>query len=353
MIGIQIEEFRIAFREPVRSAHGILSERRGVLLTVRDRAFKGTGEASPLPCFSNETVEDVRNALEANGSALCEFARCDEAVHSVLQKIGVLLKGTPSARFAAESAFLSLRAMREGRSVAALLSKDARNVVPVNEVISMNEWKKWRSHVARALEAGVSTFKVKLGIDLDANYRMLESLRSALPAAAAVRGDANGCWSEEQALEHLHALAEFDIQYVEQPVSPQNPAALARVRAASSVPVAADESARSLETVEALLATEAADVYILKPTVLGGFLPTLAAVEAIRKRRKQAVLTTAFEGAVGRRMCFELASALPGTLLPCGLDTSRFLDEPSGADGLGLRCGALYRKEAAHVLAAR
>ncbi len=117
-------------------------------------------------------------------------------------------------------------------------------------------------------------------------------------------------------------------------------AALARVRAASPIRVAADEALASDAGLERVLAARAADVLVLKPAVLGGLHATLRASERAREAGCALYVTSLLDGAVSRAAALALAAALPGPLLACGLATGSLL-----ADDLAplepIVCGAI------------
>ena len=68
-----------------------------------------------------------------------------------------------------------------------------------------------------ALAAGFETFYLKVGIDFE---RELEMIRVApvVLASRRLRLDANGAWTLDEARRNIGRLAEFDIDFFEQPV---------------------------------------------------------------------------------------------------------------------------------------
>ena len=88
------------------------------------------------------------------------------------------------------------------------------------------------------MHEGFSCFKVKVGLPDD--LERVAAVRLAVGQWPAIRLDANGAWSVEQAIAAINELATFDIQLVEQPCATLEE--MAEVRRAVSVPVAADES---------------------------------------------------------------------------------------------------------------
>ena len=101
----------------------------------------------------------------------------------------------------------------------------------------------------------MTTVKVKVGGgSLADDADRVAAVRAALGPAGRIRLDANGAWDVDTAVVAIDRLAGFDLELVEQPVA--DLADLARVRRRVAVPVAADESLRSLGDARRLAALE-------------------------------------------------------------------------------------------------
>jgi O-succinylbenzoate synthase len=111
-------------------------------------------------------------------------------------------------------------------------------------------------------------------------------------------------------------LARFDLELVEQPVAALDD--LARLRRRVDVPVAADESIRSVADARCLATLEAADLIVLKVQPLGGVRAALQVAEAAGV---PALITSMRETSVGIAAGLALAAALPELPYACGLAT--------------------------------
>lgn len=184
--------------------------------------------------------------------------------------------------------------------------------------------------VAAILErfGSVPAVKVKVaerGQSVDDDVARVAEVRRLLPDAA-VRVDANGGWDRSAAVVALTRLAEFTLEYAEQPVP--DIAGLRMVREElrrRGVPVliAADESVRK-ETDPLLVAREdAADLIIVKAAPLGG---VRRAVDIVTQAGLPAVVSSALDTSVGIRAGVALAAALPELPYACGLGTLSLMD---------------------------
>ena len=136
-----------------------------------------------------------------------------------------------------------------------------------------------------------------------------------------LRLDANAAYSPGEACALLAELEGLDIELVEQPVAPGDVEGLARVRAESPVPIAADEVLVHRAVAERIIATRAADVLVLKPAALGGLRRAQALAAEAARAGMDFYVTSMLDSAYGVAAAVHLAAALPGTDLAHGRAT--------------------------------
>lgn len=168
------------------------------------------------------------------------------------------------------------------------------------------------------------TVKVKVaerGQTLRQDVTRVAAVRAALGPAAHIRVDANGGWDLAQAKTALDALAEFNLEYAEQPVATVDELAELRHWSQSTgpgTPIAADESVRKASDPLRVARAGAADILIVKAQPLGGLA---RAVRIIEESGLPAVVSSALDTRVGIGMGLALAAALPTLPYACGLGT--------------------------------
>ncbi len=181
-----------------------------------------------------------------------------------------------------------------------------------------------------AVGRGSTCLKLKAipGVSARALVESMRAVRDAVGPSVQLRLDANGVWTEEQAVDYVGALADpwLDLEYVEQPVSPEiGLAALGRIRRAARVPIAADESVLDLAAAERLLAANAVDVLVVKLARVGGPIEAVRIARLAQAHGVPTVLSTLFETGVGLAAALHVAALLPGTGPAHGLDTVALL----------------------------
>lgn len=174
---------------------------------------------------------------------------------------------------------------------------------------------------------GCRTAKVKVaerGQILAEDVARVDAVRRAIGPEGRLRIDANMNWNVDEAEHAIHALAPFDLEYVEQPCASVGELAEIRERVAyMDVAIAADESVRKAEDPLAVARAGAADLLVVKAQPLGG---VHAALRIAREAGLPIVVSSALDTSVGISMGAHLAAALPELEYDCGLGTTALLD---------------------------
>lgn len=173
---------------------------------------------------------------------------------------------------------------------------------------------------------GCRTAKVKVaerGQTLADDIARVRAVRAAMGPEGRIRLDANGGWNVDEAEHAVHALAEFDLEYLEQPCATVDELLQLRGRLADwDIPIAADESVRKAEDPVAVARAGAADLLVVKVQPLGG---VRRALEIVAEAGLPAVVSSALDTSVGLSMGLALAAALPTLDYDCGLGTASLL----------------------------
>jgi len=199
-----------------------------------------------------------------------------------------------------------------------------RDVIPVNATLPAVD----PSAVDAILDAfgNTRTVKVKVaerGQTLTDDIARVRAVRARLGPAGRIRVDANGGWNVDEAEHAAHALAPFDLEYLEQPCATVPELAELRGRLRDwQLPIAADESVRKAADPLAVVAAGAADLLVVKAAPLGGIA---AALRIVAASGLPAVVSSALDTSVGLAMGARLAAALPQLDFDCGLGTAALL----------------------------
>jgi o-succinylbenzoate synthase len=316
-------------------------ERSGLLVRLESLGVEGVGEASPLPGYSTESLEqaetDVMRALPALGPMPRDGSALD-ALRAAMSDVRELV---PSARFALETALLDLRARANGAPLwRELLGVDAPTPrpIPIGTLLVGADADAVVADARAALARGVTCGKLKVGRDLDAELAIVAALRRELGDSFAIRLDANGAWSAAEARCALAAFAPFRPELVEEPVADAAWASLER----GAVPLAMDETLGhpgGLERLDDTLCRDVCAAVVVKLPTVGGFLAASSLVARARAARASVLVTHMFDGPVATAAAAQFVLSLGPSLRasqlgadpPPGLDVRAYLDAiPAG-----------------------
>lgn len=325
---VEFRTYAVPLRTPYRWAKGTQHERRGLLVRVGVDGAIGFGEVAPPP----DLVFEPENLMAEGERLVAGIEPADPGF------VAALDERDPPARLRCgiTSAWYAARAAAAGRTMSTHLAEvlgvahDPASQVPVNGLVTENEPSEAATRAVSILRDGMDTIKIKCTEDRELDLRRVASVRSAAPPAS-LRLDPNESWREDWVEEHLGAMAEFDIEYVEQPLPRTTTLATwAALRAASPVPIAADQSVLGLTELRELLDASAADVMILKAPRLGGPDRVVRAGQMASCRGVPSTVTASLETSVGLLTALHCASLLAPPVPACGLATARFLQRDVG-----------------------
>jgi len=223
-------------KNPFIIARGGSSEYRvvRVTLTAPDGAT-GWGEAAPSKYYGEtaDTVVDVLPLLAQTleGTDGWSLEALDHALARTVRFNG-------AARAAMSAALHDLMGKRLGIPVYRLWGLDPAASPPTSFTIGIApDETTLRERVTDAAQYPV--LKIKLGSSWD--ERIVRLVREMAPNKV-LRVDANAAWTPKSTLRMIPLLQELGVEFVEQPLPPQDLEGLRFVRERSSLPIVADES---------------------------------------------------------------------------------------------------------------
>jgi len=285
---VEFRRYRLAFRAPVRTAHGVWPEREGIIVRLEDETgVIGFGEAAPIPEFGTETVDEVETVLRELGREI------DDARMAAVP-----------ARFAcARHALAAARARRAPNVAHKHLG--VATLLPAGRAAL--------AAIAPKAESGFRVFKWKIGVgEIGDELALLDDVCAALPSGANLRLDANGAFDRKKAERWLERCAERPVEFLEQPIAPAVRGAddlLLGLANEFPTPLALDESSIGEGDVERWLGAGWPGIFVVKPLLLAD---ATAAIARLAEAKAPVVFSSALETAVGARDALRLAFAWPG-----------------------------------------
>ena len=231
-----VEQCSITTRHPFVIARGSTNGyTRAWVRLVDSDGQEGWGEADPSS-FYGENLETVLAGFERLRPHLpadpFELESAEARWEQVLPRNG-------AARAALSAALHDLVGKKLGQPLWRLWGLDPRKAPQSSFTIGLDTNEKMRDKVREAQQYPI--LKIKLGTDRD--EEILKTIRSATDKP--LRVDANAGWTVERAKQMIPKLREFGVEFLEQPLEPDNLDGLGEVRrvaAAHYLPVVVDES---------------------------------------------------------------------------------------------------------------
>lgn len=310
IVDVALDPVRLPFTEPVRYGSAMISQRQAAILTlVTAEGRRGHGELAHVRA-GRSTVSLVHRA----GAALRGVDPDDE--ERLEAALAASLGSTPPAPFvraALETAALDAACRSAKEPLVERLGGGAGSVA-VNALLTARGRLDSLADRARALvRLGFRAIKVKRETDPDSTRLALAVIREAVGPDIGLRLDLNGALGERDAIEWLATLGPVALEYVEQPVSSGlGPEALARVRHAVPMPIAADEAVIDLAAATDLVRAGACDVLVVKPARVGGPRQAARIVAAAAEAGIGATVSTLYETGIGIAAALHVAATAAG-----------------------------------------
>ncbi|MGE5552878.1 MAG: mandelate racemase/muconate lactonizing enzyme family protein [Betaproteobacteria bacterium] len=269
IVAATVHPVRLPKRTTFQVTYATRTACRSALLRLEtDDGRVGWGEAVPVAEVTGERRPEAYEQL-------ARFARehlvgvdplAQEELRLLLREN---LAAWPSARCAVDTALWDLRGQVLGLSVRQLLG-GLRTSFRASCSLGIKDTAATLAEVRRLLAAGFRDIKLKVGLDREADEARVKAIRAELGRDFRLYLDANQGYTPPEAINFLEAVADQDVELVEQPVAADDLAGLAEVTRQSPIRVVADEAIKGPESLIPLISRKAAHLVNIKLQKCGG-----------------------------------------------------------------------------------
>jgi o-succinylbenzoate synthase len=336
---ITLHEIQLPLKEPFRISSGLCTERRIMLLKVRDAdgvAVWSECVAGERPNYASETIDAAWLVISEYVAPRVFGTEFEQAAH-IHAALDVNFRGHNMAKAAIEMAAWALVAERDGMPLARLLG-GTRTEIPTGISIGIQATPEALvARVGRALADGYRKIKLKIepGHDLD----FLRAVRNAYPDAP-LMADANNAYTLKDAA-HLKQLDPLHLVMIEQPLAYDDIVRHAELQHMLTTPICLDESITSVDRAEDMITLKSGRIINIKPGRVGGFQQARAIHDLCAKHGIPVWCGGMLESGIGRSYNVALASlpnfTIPGDLSPSARYWERDVIKPEwtmSADGM-------------------
>ena len=221
------EMLELKLKDTFRISRGELDSKKIVMARIGE----GKGEASPSSYY-NESWETVLSYFKTIQTKIGNEFEVEELLAT--------LKGenkgfNQAARAALDMALLDLQGKIKGVPVYKLLGLSGEIKVPISHTIGIDTIEKMQEKTLKAKEFEI--LKVKVGVPGD--VEMMKAVREVTHKR--IRVDANAGWETEEAIQKINQLEDLGVEFVEQPLKPENKEGLKEIRKNTFLPIILDE----------------------------------------------------------------------------------------------------------------
>jgi L-alanine-DL-glutamate epimerase-like enolase superfamily enzyme len=277
-VGIRTVELHLTV--PFAISRATHTTKKVVLVELREGDRVSRGEGVPDAFFGEtpESIEsDVRRAIDSLSEDPLDLVGLAARLNAYFPHGG-------AACCAIDVLAHDRAAQAAGVSLRDFLGLAGGEPPPTSFTIGIAEPSVMADRAAKAAAEGFSVLKVKLGHGDD--VAALSAIRERF--SGTIRVDPNGAWSADEAPARIARLVPFELEFVEQPIDPKDIEGLRRVRAASPLPIVADEAAVRAEDVPRLVG--ACDGINVKLQKCGGVAAARAMIAAAHDRGLKVML---------------------------------------------------------------
>jgi L-alanine-DL-glutamate epimerase-like enolase superfamily enzyme len=299
----------VILREPFVTSLRSVDQYPVVIYTISEgEHLRGVGECVATPAIVGDSIEGIENDLkEIITPALSNVKEFEEGIE-VLRSISAASSSIAAADIALHSFF----ANKSGLSLGRFLGSKA-SVIKSDVTIPIAEPEELERILHDRMIQGFTTFKIKLRAeDLKSNLATMRQISSFAGAGVTLRVDPNQAWDFEYSKSFLEglALAEIEIEYLEQPVGRNQINELAALTALNLAPIMADESLFTLKDLDQLIKIKACSWVNVKLLKSGGIAPAKEIAERALENGIQVSFGSMMEGAGGVMAVALLAASL-------------------------------------------
>lgn len=260
----------IPYHHPVRWATGYADSADHVVVRVEtDAGLVGTAEAVPRPSIYGESQVGAVHALTRWIAPLLagEDPFALERIWKKLNEIAF----NHTAKGAIDLALHDIAAQAAGVPLWRYLG-GWTDRVQVTWMVHLKPPAEVADEVETQAARGFRFFKLKGGVDPEADVEMVRLIRRRLGGEVALYVDANQGYTLPQALRTCTALAELGVLFIEEPLPAGSIPARRQFTAANLLPVLGDDSCFTPSDVARELAAGTVQVLSIKPARTGAFL---------------------------------------------------------------------------------
>lgn len=295
------------------SAAGSQPESHFLVVRIRTNdGHAGVGECSVVPVWSGESQQSALHAIrEVIAQHL--IGRNPLDIAALADLMDRQLWANPFTKAGVEMALLDLAARALGVPANVLFGGARRAPeIPIRFSIGAFPPAEAAKVAQHAVALGARSVKVKVAIDMRIDMERVRAVRSTVGERVRVGVDANGGWTESDALAAIPELERLGVNVIEQPLPRGDFRGCARLRQRTAIPIMLDESVFTRQQALEAIRQEACDIVSVYPGKNGGILRSMEIAQMAANAGLRCTIGSNLEMDLGTAAMLHLAIAMPG-----------------------------------------
>ena len=271
---VELYKLSIPLKEPFITSLGTDFSAENVLVKIITKeGLTGFGECSPYMPINGESQDTCfivgqYFAQVLKGKDPLEIEQCTNLMDRVIY-------ANNSIKSAFDIALYDIASQHAKQPLYKFLGGDNSKIIITDYTVSLGDPEKMAADALKIQAEGYPAIKIKLGKHGPTDVQRIKMIREAVGPDIPLRIDANQGWQVDEAIQTLKALAGFDIQHCEEPIARWDFMRLPEIKAASPIPIMADECCGDHHDAARLAQIKACDYFNIKLGKSGGIFNAL------------------------------------------------------------------------------
>ena len=263
IISIEVYQSRIKLKEPFVISLEKLDYAENIMVAIHTNlGISGFGECSPFKTINGESMQTAW--VVADNLAPLLLNKDPLRIGDRMVDMNRMIYGNSSIKSAFDIALYDIASQQACLPLHAFLGGNSNKKMFTDYTVSLSNHEKMAQDALAIKRSGFRFIKVKLGDSGKKDIERIVAIRKAIGGAIPLRIDANQGWDYETAVFTLRSLAEFNIQYCEEPIARWDFLNLASLRKRSPIPIMADESCGDHHDAKRLIDLKSVDYLNIK-----------------------------------------------------------------------------------------
>lgn len=267
MLHVKYKTIETPFKTPFKTAHGIKTHQKALLISLSYGNISGLGEAPYIPYY-NTTIEKMITDLQSKSHLIqqYQFTEPERFWHYCHHLF-------PDNHFlvcALDMAYWNMYSQFKRESIHTLLNIEWKNIPASDFTIGIDSIENMLLQIEKN---PMPIYKIKVAED--AHIELLKTIREKTNAT--IRIDANTAWELEKVPQYIELLEKINIELIEQPFKKDEYEKNNLLRKMTKIPVFADESC--VHEADVLKCAEYFDGINVKITKCSGITPAFRMIK--------------------------------------------------------------------------